>query len=290
MEASVELYLAQAMHGLVYGMLIFMVASGLSLVFGMMGVLNISHAAFYMLGAYLAYSITLFLGSFWISLLISPLIVGGLGILIERYLLRKVYRRGHTAELLLTFGLFFILAELVLIIWGSAPLRVAVPKLFDGEISLMGTTYPNYRLFILGFSCLVLFGMALILMRTRLGIIVRAAVSDVVMEEALGVNVSSVFMWVIGGGAALAAIAGVIAAPFVSTYPGMGFEILMDCFVVIVVGGFGSLLGVFIGSLMIGELQSFGILWVPQLAMVFQFLLMVVILIIRPTGLFGEKA
>ncbi len=290
MEASVELYLAQAMHGLVYGMLIFMVASGLSLVFGMMGVLNISHAAFFMLGAYLAYSITLFFGSFWISLLISPLIIGGLGILIERFLLRKVYKRGHTAELLLTFGLFFILAELVLIIWGSAPLRVAVPKLFDGEISIMGTTYPNYRLFILGFSCLVLFGMALILMRTRLGIIVRAAVSDVVMEEALGVNVTSVFMWVIGGGAALAAISGVIAAPFISTYPGMGFEILMDCFVVIVVGGFGSLLGVFIGSLMIGELQSFGILWVPQLAMVFQFLLMVVILIIRPTGLFGEKA
>jgi branched-chain amino acid transport system permease protein len=185
MEASVELYLAQAMHGLVYGMLIFMVASGLSLVFGMMGVLNISHAAFYMLGAYLAYSITLFLGSFWISLLISPLIVGGLGILIERFLLRKVYRRGHTAELLLTFGLFFILAELVLILWGSAPLRVAVPKLFDGEISLMGTTYPNYRLFILGFSCLVLFGMALILMRSRLGIIVRAAVSDVVIVQSV---------------------------------------------------------------------------------------------------------
>jgi branched-chain amino acid transport system permease protein len=290
MEASIELYLTQAIHGLVYGMLIFMVASGLSLVFGMMGVLNISHAAFYMLGAYLAYSITLFLGSFWVSLLISPLIVGGLGILIERFLLRKVHQRGHTAELLLTFGLFFILAELVLIIWGSAPLRVAVPKLFDGEISLMGKTYPNYRLFILGFSCLVLLGMAFMLMRTRLGIIVRAAVSDVGMEEALGVNVSIVFMWVIGGGAALAAIAGVIAAPFVSTYPGMGFEILMDCFVVIVVGGFGSLFGVFIASLMIGELQSFGILWVPQLAMVFQFLLMVVILIIRPTGLFGEKA
>ena len=136
----------------------------------------------------------------------------------------------------------------------------------------------------------MLVGMALMLIRTRIGIIVRAAVSDVDMEEALGVNVPIVFMWVFGGGAALAAISGVIAAPFLTINPGMGYAMLLDCFVVIVIGGFGSLLGALIASFMIGELQSFGILWVPRLAMVFQFLLMAVILIIRPTGLFGEKA
>lgn len=290
MGISIEIYLTQAIHGLVYGMLIFLVASGLSLTFGMMGVLNIAHPAFYMLGAYLAYSITTHLGNFWLSFLISPLIIGSLGILIERFLLKKVHRRGHLAELLLTFGLFFILAQFVLIIWGGVPLSVPVPKLLEGEIPLMGGTYPIYRLFILGFSFLVLLGMALMLMRTRIGIIIRAAVSDADMEEALGINVSIVFMWVFGGGAALAAIAGVIAAPFISTYPGMGMDILVDCFVVIIVGGFGSLWGAFLASLMIGELQSFGILWVSKLALIFEFLLMVVVLIIRPTGLFGEKA
>jgi branched-chain amino acid transport system permease protein len=150
-------------------------------------------------------------------------------------------------------------------------------------------TYPIYRLFIFGFSFLVLLGMALLLMRTRIGIIIRAAVSDSGMVEALGNNVPIVFMGVFGGGSALSALAGVIAAPFLSTHLGMGAEVLLDCFVVIVVGGFGSLLGAFIASLMIGELQSFGILWIPRLALIFQFLLMTIVLITRPTGLLGKK-
>jgi branched-chain amino acid transport system permease protein len=271
-------------------MLIFLVASGLSLVFGMMGVLNIAHVAFYMLGAYLAYTVTVYFKSFWLSFLISPLIVGSLGILLERYLIRAVHKRGHVAELLLTFGVFFILAELVLIIWGSSPLPVPVPRLLRGDIPFWGRTYPIYRIFALGVSFLFLLGMALVLIRTRIGIIIRAAVSDADMEEALGINVSKITMWVVGAGSALAGLSGVIAAPVYTTYPGMGFDILVDCFVVIVVGGFGSLLGVFIASLMIGQLQAFGILWVPQFALVFQFLLMVLVLTFRPTGLFGEKA
>jgi branched-chain amino acid transport system permease protein len=289
MSYSIEIYLIQAMHGLVYGMLLFLVASGLTLVFGMMGVLNLAHASFYMLGAYFAYTITLHLGSFWLSLLICPLIIGTLGVLIERFLIRKAYKGGHLAQLLLTFGLFFIISELVRLIWGSGPLSVAAPGILAGDIPFGGMTYPIYRLFIFGFAFLVLFGMALLLMRTRIGIIIRAAVSDADMVEALGTNVPIVFMGVFGGGAALAAIAGVIAAPFLSIYLGMGNEVLLDCFVVVVVGGFGSLLGALISSLMIGELQSFGILWIPRLALVFQFLLMVVVLITRPTGLLGEK-
>jgi branched-chain amino acid transport system permease protein len=255
----------------------------------MMGVLNIAHAAFYMLGAYFAYTLTLHLGSFWLSLLIGPLIVGALSIFMERYLIRKTYKVGHHIQLLLTFGAFFILGELVRIIWGTAPLNVPVPKLFAGNISFMGMAYPNYRLFILGFSFLVLIGIALILARTRIGIIIRAAVSDADMVDALGINIPIVFSGVFAGGAVLAGIAGVIAAPFLSVYSGMGLDALNDCFVVIVVGGFGSLWGALIAALMIGQLQSLGILWIPKLAIVFEFLLMAVVLIVRPTGLFGEK-
>jgi branched-chain amino acid transport system permease protein len=289
MDLSIGIYLIQATQGLVYGMLLFLIASGLTLVLGMMGVLNVAHAVFYMLGAYFAYSLTLYLGSFWLSLLISPLIVGTLSILIERFLIRKTYKGGHHQQLLLTFGLFFILGELVRVIWGTVPLDVPTPELFVGSIPLMGMIYPTYRLFILGFSFLVLLIIALVLSRTRIGIIIRAAVSDAEMVDVLGVNTPVFFTGVFGGGAVLAALAGVIAAPFLSVYSGMGLDALLDCFVVIVVGGFGSLLGAFIASMMIGQLHSFGILWVPKLAIVFQFLLMAVVLIIRPTGLFGEK-
>jgi branched-chain amino acid transport system permease protein len=286
---TASIYVIQAMHGLVYGMLLFMVASGLTLVFGMMGVLNLAHAAFYMLGAYFAYTVTVYLGNFWLSLIVGPLIVGVLGVLIERFLLRRAHEGGHVAELLLTFGVFYVLGELVRLIWGSNPLPVPVPQILTGDIPFMGMTYPIYRLFILLFSAIILTGMALLLMRTRIGILVRAAVSDGEMVDALGTNVRVLFMGVFGGGAALAALAGVIAAPFLSVFPGMGLDVLLDCFVVIVIGGFGSLFGAFIAALMIGELQSFGILWIPRLAMVFQFLLMVIVLIVRPTGLFGEK-
>jgi branched-chain amino acid transport system permease protein len=290
MTFPIDIYAAQALHGFVYGMLVFLVASGLTLVLGMMGVLNLAHASFYMLGAYFAYSVTIYSGSFWLSLFISPLLVGGLGLLIERFLIRKTYKGGHQLQLLLTFGLFFILNEFVRIAWGSGLLTVETPSILAGSIAFIGgRTYPVYRLFILGFAVLVLSGMALMLARTRVGIIIRAAVSDAEMVEALGNNVPIVFLLVFGGGAALAALAGVVAAPFLSVYLNMGGEALMDCFVVIVVGGFGSLRGALIASLMIGQLQSFGILWIPQLAMVFQFLLMTLILIVKPTGLFGEK-
>ena len=289
MDVSINIYLIQLVHGLVYGMLIFLVASGLTLVFGMMGVLNIAHAAFYMLGAYFAYTVAVYLGNFWLSFLLSPLIVAFLAILIERFLLRKTYKAGHLPELLLTFGFFYIFVELVIIIWGSNPLPVPVPALLAGDVPFMGKTYPIYRLFILGFSCVILLGMALVLMRTQIGIIIRAAVSDADMVDVLGHNVPVVFLGVFGGGAALAALAGVIAAPFLSTYPGMGMDMLLDCFVVIVIGGLGSLWGALVAALMIGALQSLGILWIPQLALVFQFLLMAVVLIARPTGLFGEK-
>ena len=284
-----SIYMIQGIHGLVYGMLTFLVASGLTLVLGMMGVLNVTHAAFYMLGAYLAYTLTAYLGSFWLGLLVSPIIVAGLAVFIERFLLRKTYRGRPSAAAPPHVRTLFHRRRVVRVIWGTAPLTVPVPRLFSGEVSIAGMTYPVYRLFILGFSFLVLIAVALILSRTRIGIIIRAAVGDPDMVDALGTNIPLVFSGVFAGGAVLAALSGVIAAPFLSVYSGMGLDALMDCFVVIVVGGFGSLLGAFIASLMLGQLHSFGVLWIPKLAVVFQFLLMAVVLVVKPTGLFGEK-
>jgi branched-chain amino acid transport system permease protein len=285
-----ETFAVQGMHGLVYGMLIFLVASGLTLVLGMAGVLNIAHAALYMLGAYFGYSFTIYLGSFWLSLILSPIVVALVAVLIERFLLRKTYAKGHVPQILLTFGLLYMISEIVRMVWGTSPLRLLEPPLLRGDIPFLGRTYPIYRLFIIGFSVVILLGMLYFLMRTRIGIVIRAAVHDADMVGALGINVPVYLFGVYAAGAVLAAVAGVIAAPFLTIFSGMGDQILLDCFVVIIVGGFGSLLGAFVASLMVGQLQSFGVLWIPQLALVFEFLLMAVVLAIRPTGLFGEEA
>jgi branched-chain amino acid transport system permease protein len=283
------LYATQAVHGLVYGMLLFLVSSGLTLVFGMMGILNIAHAAFYMLGAYLAFTVVQVTGSFWLSLVVAPILVAALGAVVERFLLRRTHAFGHAYELLLTFGLFFMLGEAIRWIWGNYPLQIPVPAGLGGSIPFMGGQYPVYRLFILGVSALICAAMGLVLLRTRVGIVIRSAVSDAEMVSALGINTPLVSLGVFSVGSALAAVAGVIAAPFLQADPSMGAVILTDAFVVIVIGGFGSLLGALLASLMIGELQSFGILWFPQFALVFQFLLMAVVLITRPQGLLGEK-
>jgi branched-chain amino acid transport system permease protein len=289
MSFSFDIYVIQAIHGLVYGMLLFLVASGLTLVFGMMGVLNLAHAGFYMLGAYFAYSVGAWSGNFWLSLLMAPLGAAIGGVLVERFLLRKVHAYGHAYELLLTFGVFLVIGEVVKWVWGDSPLPVSIPGSLTGSLTILGATYPYYRLFILCCGIVVLFVMAAIIMKTRIGIIIRAAVSDAEMVGALGANVTLVFLGVFAIGSAFAGLAGAIAGPFLGVNPSMGFDILMDAFVVIVVGGFGSLLGALVASLMIGLLQSFGILILPKFALVFQFALMALVLIIRPTGLFGDK-
>ena len=282
-------YATQALHGLVHGMLLFLVSAGLTLVFGMMGILNVAHAAFYMLGAYLAYTTVQVTGSFWLSLAVAPVVVGLLGALVERTLLRRTHAFGHAYELLLTFGLFYMIGEAVRWIWGSYTLQVPMPPSLAGSVPFIGGQYPVYRLFVLGVSSAICVGMALVLLRTRVGIVIRSAVSDAEMVGALGINTPLVSLGVFAAGSALAAVAGVIAAPFLQADPSMGASILVDAFVVIVIGGFGSLLGALLAALMIGELQSFGILWFPQLALVFEFLLMAVVLVARPQGLFGEK-
>ena len=284
-----ETFVIQFLHGLAYGMLLFLVSSGLTLVFGMMSVLNIAHASFYMLGAYFSYQMLKMVGNFWVALIVCPILVGFLGILMERFLLRQVHAAGHVQEFVITFGILFVINESVKWIWGTEPLPVPIPPALSGSVMIVGSIYPAYRLFILFFSLGVLALMAYILMKTRLGITVRAAVSDRDMVSALGTNTPFVFMLVMGIGSWLAGLAGVIAGPFISTYPGMALEILVDCFVVTVTGGLGSLLGAVVASFLIGQLSSFGILFIPRFAIVFAFLLMTVVLIIKPTGLFGEK-
>ncbi len=290
MDAIWSTIVIQMLHGLAYGMLLFLVASGLTLVFGMMNVLNIAHASFYMLGAYFSYQMLEMVGNFWVGLVVCPLLVGLLGVFMERFLLRRVHAGGHVQEFVITFGILFVINELVKWIWGTAPLPVPIPPALSGSVMIMGNVYPVYRLFILFFSLGILIFLAFILMKTRLGITVRAAVSDRDMVSALGTNTPRVFMLVMGIGTWLAGLAGVIAGPFISTYPGMALEILVDCFIVTVTGGLGSLLGAVVASFLIGQLSSFGILFIPRFAIVFAFLLMAVVLIIKPSGLFGGKA
>lgn len=279
----------QALHGLVYGMVLFLLASGFTLIFGMMDVLNFAHAALYMLGAYFSFTVLLWTGQFWLSLLIAPFSVGLMGMFIERVFLRKVHVYGHIPELLLTFGIAYILEDVVKVIWGTEPLRVAIPAILSGSLSIFGSAYPVYRLFILVMSLLVFAFLFLILFKTRAGIIVRAAVANREMVDALGFDVPFLFLVLFGVGAWLAGLAGVVGGPYLLTHPGMAAAILVDLFVVVVVGGLGSVQGALLAAVLIGELQSFGILFLPQFGLFFEFLLLAAVLIFKPEGLLGES-
>lgn len=277
------------LHGLAYAGLLFLVSSGLTLVFGMMNVLNFAHASFYMLGAYFAYSILQFTGNFWLALVVSPILLLFIGALVERFLLRKVHVYGHLHELLLTFGLAYIIHEAVKFIWGTTPQAMPLSGFLADTVNLFGVVYPVYRLFIFCLSAALGLGMALVLFKTRIGIIVRAAVDDSPMVDALGINVPLVFMGVFAVGAALSGFAGVTAGPLLSVFPGMADSILVDAFVVIVVGGMGSLGGAVLASFIIGELQSFGVLLFPDFSLALIYMLMALVLVLKPEGLFGEK-
>jgi branched-chain amino acid transport system permease protein len=289
MSPTAVLYVAQAIHGLAYGMLLFLVASGLTLIFGMMGILNIAHASFAMLSAYFCYQVLLMTGNFWVALLIAPVVAGICGVLTERFLLRTVHKHGHLAELLITVGIMAVILEIVKIFWGAESLIVKIPQSLSGLVNFAGLTYPIYRLFVIGLSIVILGFMALILFKTRLGKIVRAAVSDADMVSALGINTPLVFMLVFGIGIWLAGVAGAVAGPLLTVFPGMADQLGMDAFVVVVVGGFGSLLGAFIVALFLGELNAYGIQFIPRLAPVLMFAFMAFVLAFKPMGLFGER-
>jgi branched-chain amino acid transport system permease protein len=289
MSPTTVLYVAQAIHGLAYGMLLFLVASGLTMIFGMMGILNIAHASFAMLSAYFCYQVLLMTENFWVALLVAPVIAGICGVLTERFLLRTVHKQGHLAELLITVGIMMVILEIVKVGWGAESLVVKIPPSLGGLVQFAGLTYPVYRLFVIGLSIVIWGIMALLLFKTRLGKIVRAAVSDADMVSALGINTPLVFMLVFGIGIWLAGVAGAVAGPLLTVFPGMADQLGMDAFVVVVVGGFGSLLGAFIVALFLGELNAYGIQFIPRLAPVLMFAFMAIVLAFKPMGLFGER-
>lgn len=289
MDASVAMYVAQGIHGLAYGMVLFLVASGLTLIFGMMGVLNLAHAAFFMLSAYFGYQVLAWTGSFWMALLLAPVITAGFGILLERFLLKKVHAFGHMGELILTVGVSLIVLDGVKAVWGTESLPLKMPPVLEGLVLIGGMQYPIYRLFIIGMALALLAVLALVLYKTRLGMVVRAAVSDAEMVNALGINVPLVFMSVFGVGTWMAGVAGVVIAPILTVFPGLADQMGMDAFVVVVVGGFGSLGGAFLVSIIGGLISSYGVQFLSQYAAVLMFVFMAVALAIKPMGLFGER-
>jgi branched-chain amino acid transport system permease protein len=289
MDATTAMYIAQGIHGLAYGMLLFLVASGLTLIFGMMGILNIAHASFFMLSAYFSYSVLQMTGDFWLSLAVAPVVAAIFGILCERFLIRKVHAFGHIGELILTVGLSLVILESVKVFWGTDSLYLAIPEYLKGLVYFGGLSYPSYRLFVIGLSVFILIIMILILYKTRLGMVVRAAVSDSDMVNALGVNVPVLFMLVFGIGTWLAGIAGVAIAPILTVFPGLADQIGMDAFVVVVTGGFGSLGGAFMVSIIIGLLNAYGVQFISQAAPVLMFVFMAIVLAFKPMGFFGER-
>ncbi len=313
----VEIVIFSTLNGLVTGLLLFMLASGLTLIFSMMGILNFAHASFYMLGAYFAYSVSLFLG-FWPGLIVAPLLVGVLGALVERYGLRYVHKSGHVAELVFTFGLAFFIEELVQFAWGKETKNYQQPEILDFPLfTLFGQNFPAYKGFMIFISIAIFIGLYQVITRTRIGLIIQAAISHPNAVSSLGHNVPLIFMGAFGVGTALAGVAGVIAGPVLTTFPGMALVLGSIVFVIVVVGGLGSLTGALIASLLIGLLQSYAIalefavndlltlfdisfdvdhflndLWtlsLPQIAPVLPYLLLVLILIFRPTGLLGKR-
>jgi branched-chain amino acid transport system permease protein len=270
-------------------MVLFLIASGLTIIFGMMGILNLAHAAIFMLSGYFCYQVIAMTGSFWAGLVLAPIGTGVFGIFLERVFMRRIRAFGHLGELILTLGISLVILGLVKIFWGTQSLPIQVPDLLQGMVNMGGLEYPIYRLFIIGMSLMVMVLMILLLYKTRLGKIVRAAVSDRDMVNALGINIPVVFMLVFGVGCWLAGIAGVAIAPILTVFPGLADQVGMDAFIVVVTGGFGSLAGAFVVSIIFGLLSSYGVQFLSQLAPVLMVMFMAVVLAIRPNGLFGVK-
>ena len=282
-------WLIQILNSVQYGLLLFLVASGLTLIFGIMGVINLAHGSFYMIGAYLAFSLSSLLGSLWLAIPIGIVLAAILGLLLEWTLISRLYRRDHLHQVLLTFGLILIFEELRSILFGDDVHGVAVPAALSASIPLTATlSYPVYRLFISAI-CLVLAGlMYLTIQKTRLGMKIRAAASDPEMATSLGLDIRAIHALVFAAGVALATFAGMVAAPVSSVFPGMGSQVLIVCFVVVVIGGIGSLKGALVAALLIGFVDTFGKVLMPDFAGIAVYLLMAIILLIRPSGLFGR--
>jgi branched-chain amino acid transport system permease protein len=280
--------LAQVFTGLVLGMIYVLLAIGLSLIFGLMTVVNFAHGALYMLGAYFGVLLLSQTKSFWVALIVAPLMVGALGLLIERFLIRRLYGRSPDDPLLLTFGLSLILIEGVKVFWGKIGLTLDPPRGLAGAVDLGFMIFPAYRLFLVAVIAVVLIALYFFLVRTNIGLIIRAGSRDPLMVRALGINLGRVWLVVFGIGTGLAGLAGMLAGPMRGAYAEMGVTMVIESFVVIVVGGMGSLLGAVVAGLLIGQVVGLTTFFVPKAAEIMVFVVMAVVLLVRPSGLFGE--
>ena len=289
----------QLLNALQYGFLLFLVASGLTLIFGIMGVINLSHGSFYMIGAYLAWSLTDLSGNFWIAVICAFAISVVLGLFLEKYLFSYLYRVDHLRQVLMTYGLILVIDSLRSLIWGDDVHGVEIPTIFNGTIQITETlSYPIYRIALSAICLLIALGLYIVVGKTKLGMTIRAGSFDREMTQALGINITILYRIVFSFGIALAGFAGMIAAPVSSVFPGMGDQILIVSFIVVVIGGIGSLKGAMLAAMLIGLVDTFGkvvevrvgtLSLLPELSGVTLYLLMAIVLIWRPQGIFGGK-
>lgn len=279
----------QFFTGLSLGMLYVLLALGLSIIFGLLTVVNFAHGAMFMWGAYAGVSAIAITGNFWIALVVAPLVVGGYGLIVEKGVIRPLYGRDINYPLLLTFGLQFVMIEIVRIFWGTSDQAFSAPEILSMPVELFGVFYfPSYRLFIIGITVAICIALWLFLEKTNLGLVIRAGTRDALMVRALGIDMGRIWWIVFGIGSGLAGIAGVLASPITSVYPEMGIPMLVQCFVVVVVGGMGSLVGAILSGLIMGQAIAITTLFYPPFADIVIFLVMAVVLLIRPSGLFGR--
>lgn len=282
-------FLLQLLNSVQYGLLLFMLAAGLTLIFGIMGVVNLAHGSFYMLGAYLAWSLSSMSGSLAVAILLGSVLAVAFGLLLERVLFRHFYHRDHLDQVLLTFGLIYVFEEMRSILWGDDVHGVDIPAVLGASIPLTDNlSYPVYRLFMSGVCIALALALYFLISRTRLGMKIRAGAFNHDMTEALGINIKRIHAIVFAIGVGLATIAGMIAAPVSSVYPNMGSQVLIMCFVVVVIGGIGSVRGALISALLVGTVDTFGKVLLPQVAGMLVYMLMAAVLLWKPEGLFKQ--
>jgi branched-chain amino acid transport system permease protein len=283
----VNFWIINTLNGLSLAMILFLLAAGLTLIFGLMRIINMAHGSFYLLGGYIAISAIRFTGDFGTGALLAVLAIAVTGVVVQRLFLARLYKQ-EMPQALLTLGLLFIIADFAFFTWGGDPLLVPEPKLLQGGVHFFGVVYPLYRLFLIGWGLATAIFLWAFLERTRIGAIVRAGMDDEEMVRGLGINMPLVFTGIFALGAALAALGGVLGGPLLGMFPGADFEVALLAFVVVTVGGLGSIRGAFLGSLLVGLVDNFGNVWFPQLSLFTIFVPMVIVLALRPTGLMGR--
>ncbi|MFD4972868.1 branched-chain amino acid ABC transporter permease [Streptomyces sp. NPDC058424] len=279
---------AQLLNGVAFGSLLMILSSGLAMIYGLRGVTNFSHGALYMAGGYLAYSVTQHL-SFWLALVLAPLGLAVLGAVLELVFFRRLQGRSHIEVGLVTFGIAMVLERVIVLIWGERTHAVSAPAGLNGTTSLLGVNYPTYRLLVIGIAWVMALALVWWLRASRTGLHIRAASHDVETSSILGINVDRVSLVVVCLGAALAGLAGTLAAPYVSIEPGMGVAILINVLIVVVIGGVGSIGGAMVAGMALGLIQTAGSVWLPSVSVLVPYFALVVVLLWRPTGLAGKR-